>query len=268
MPFSQRYGYVKPEKILIREQMEGAVLNAVVNCSVDFCNPIICGPHDLYNGMLREFKQHYLNLQYRDFNRAPGPFEYINREEITWYKRLDVIEWSISYHREKIERLWTQKDISEYEYKEYAQALNLFIEKLNSEFERLNYAYRIIDDVFVETTSSSELSTIQETLNEADTNVVTHLEESLRLLSPRNQELSTRNAIKEAISAVEVAARKVTNTKTLDDAFKKLKGVIHPMIKMSMENLYHYTNQKDTGIRHGWMEQANEPSINEAILYS
>ena len=73
------------------------------------------------------------------------------------------------------------------------------------------------------------------------------------------------DAIKEAISAVEVSARQITCTKTLDDAFKKLVE-IHPMIKNSMEKLYHYTNQKDTGIRHGWMEQSAEPTINEAIF--
>ena len=91
------------------------------------------------------------------------------------------------------------------------------------------------------------------------------MQESLKLLSPSNQELSTRNAIKEAISAVEVTARQITNASTLDEAFKKLRD-IHPMIKLSIEKLYHYTNQKDTGIRHGWMEQSDEPTINEAIF--
>ena len=84
-------------------------------------------------------------------------------------------------------------------------------------------------------------------------------------MSPSNPQLSTRNAIKEAISAVELIARRVTNTKTLDCAFKKL-NKLHPLIKSSMNSLYQYTNQPDTGIRHAWMEQQEEPTKNEAIF--
>ena len=117
----------------------------------------------------------------------------------------------------------------------FESVLENYINSLNKELERLNYGYRIIGDVFVEITSSSEMAVIQESLQEADTNTVTHLQESLKLLSPSNQELSTRNAIKEAISAVEVTARQITNTSTLDEAFKKLRD-IHPMINSQWRN--------------------------------
>lgn len=265
VPFSQRYGYVKPEKVLIREQLTGAVLNAVINCATNLYNDFLSIQYALYREMEEEFKLHYLNLQYSEFEKAKGPFEYVNDERNAWYLRLDVIEWVIAYHREQIDKLKKRKDVRESTPKNNSDALNQFIFNLNNEFERLGYAYRIIDDVFIETTSSSEMAVIQESLKEADANSVTHLQECLRLLSPSNQELSTRNAIKEAISAVEVTARQITDTKTLDDAFKSLRE-IHPMIRLSMEKLYHYTNQKDTGIRHGWMEQSDEPTINEAIF--
>ena len=265
VPFSQRYGYVKPEKVLIREQLSGAVLNAVINCASKLYNDFLSIQYELYCEMEKEFKLHYLNLQYREFENAQGPFEYVNNEKTAWYLRLDIIEWVIAYHREQIEKLKNRKNMHESVPINNTNALNKFISNLNWEFERLGYAYRIIDDIFIETTSSSEVAVIQETLDSADVNSVTHLQECLRLLSPSNQELSTRNAIKEAISAVEVTARQMTGTNTLDDAFKKLRD-IHPMIKLSMEKLYHYTNQKDTGIRHGWMEHSDEPTINEAIF--
>ncbi|MBD5240973.1 MAG: hypothetical protein HDS59_02680 [Barnesiella sp.] len=266
-PFSQRNGYVKAEKVLIREQLTGTVLNAVMNATSDMFvrlnNPNIT---NLGERLINEFKLKYLNLRYEQMQYYNGPIEYIDDEEKEWYYRLDVIEWVISQLRLFIHDMYQNSQISNrYVKNAFESVLENYINSLNKELERLNYGYRIIGDVFVEITSSSEMAVIQESLQEADTNTVTHLQESLKLLSPSNQELSTRNAIKEAISAVEVTARQITNTSTLDEAFKKLRD-IHPMIKLSMEKLYHYTNQKDTGIRHGWMEQSYEPTINEAIF--
>lgn len=265
VPFSQRYGYIKPEKVLVREQLSGAFLNAVLNCVADLYNSYFSIQYQLYEEMEREFKLHYLNLQYRAFEWAKGPIDYVNDEDVEWYRRIDVIEWIISFHRIQIDKQRTLKNVHPSIPKNNSDPLDQFIVNLNYEFERLGYAYRIIEDVFIETTSSSEVEVIQESLEEANTNCVTHLQECLRLLSPSNQELSTLNAIKEAISAVEVAARQITNTNTLDDAFKKLREV-HTMIKLSMEKLYHYTNQRDTGIRHCWIEQSEESTINEAIF--
>ena len=109
------------------------------------------------------------------------------------------------------------------------------------------------------------MATIDEALGSADCEVVAHLSECLKLMSPSNPRLSTRNAIKEAISAVEVVGRKITKTNTFDDAFKKF-NTLHPQIKSSMKALYHYTNQPNTGIRHAWMEQIEEPTMDEAIF--
>lgn len=35
MPFSQRYGYTKPSNVIIREDLSGAILNAVLNAFVE-----------------------------------------------------------------------------------------------------------------------------------------------------------------------------------------------------------------------------------------
>lgn len=257
VPFSKRYGYVKPEKIIVREDLSGDILNMVMNCLNDLYNRLLF-PYDLYKKTNHTFHHKYLNLRYCE--EGPTIQDYIDNLNIPWYLRLDVIEWLISQHREQCEN---ESNIISCNH--LHSILDKFIDNLNNEFERLNYGYRIIEDVFVETTSATEIAVIQEALDNAESTSATHLQECLKLLSPSNQELSTRNAIKEAISAVEVTARQITNTNTLDDAFKKLRG-IHPMIKLSMEKLYHYTNQKDTGIRHGWMEQSDEPTINEAIF--
>lgn len=258
IPFSQRYGYIKPEKVLIRERLTESVLNSTYN----FVKELLQDERfrNSYLDLNLELSLKVLNLRIDQV--CPRFIDLIIDEQIPWYKRIDYIEWFIIFLRSWIndrKRGYT----SQYT-EECNNRLSKYIDWLNSEYERHNYAYRIIDDVFVETTSKTEITTIQTALENSNDNVVTHLQECLRLISPSNQDLSTRNAIKEAISAVEVTARQITKTNTLDEAFKKLS--IHHMIRTSMKSLYHYTNQGDTGIRHGWMEQQDEPTIDDAIF--
>ena len=72
-----------------------------------------------------------------------------------------------------------------------------------------------------------------------------------------------RNAIKEAISAVEAAARVITGDRkaTLGKALKAMKKQqrvkIHPALEKAYITLYGYTSDED-GIRHG---MAEEPDI-------
>ena len=260
IPFSQRYGYTIPSNVIIREDLSGAILNAVSNAFIELYDKDEFSS-DFRWEMNHDFARYFLNYRLDNITQyAPYYMYFISDEEEIWYKRIDAIEWIIAYHRKQL-----CNSILNWEHANNQSALNKFIEKMNWEFKRLNYAYRIINDVFIETTSESELSTINETLESADSNVITHLSECLKLMSPSNPQLSTRNAIKEAISAVEVIARKVTNTKTLDDAFKKFDN-LHPQIKSSMSSLYQYTNQPNTGIRHAWINQKEEPTIDEAIF--
>lgn len=260
IPFSQRYGYTKTSNVIIHEDLSEAILNAVSNAFIELYNKDGFSS-DFHWEMNRDFARYFLNMRLDNIDKyAPYYMYFINDEKEIWHKRIDAIEWIIAYHRRQL-----CNSILNQEHDKNQSALNKFIEKMNWEFKRLNYAYRIINDVFIETTSESELSTINETLESADSDVVTHLSECLKLMSPSNSQISTRNAIKEAISAVEVIARKVTNTKTLDEAFRKFNN-LHPQIKSSMSSLYQYTNQPNTGIRHAWMQQAEEPTIDEAIF--
>ena len=261
IPFSQRYGYVKPEHVLIREDLSGTILNAVINSLSELYNKYGFSL-DFFNDMNNSFARYYLNLRFEEMRKFRYYYiDFIDNPNTKWYERLDAIEWIIAYHRKQINESKKTSQVKN----QNETALNTFITDLNREFERLNYAYRVINDIFVETTSACELSIINQAMDSSEDDIVTHLSECLKLMSPSNPQLSTRNAIKEAISAVELIARRVTNTKTLDCAFKKL-NKLHPLIKSSMNSLYQYTNQPDTGIRHAWMEQQEEPTKNEAIF--
>lgn len=260
IPFSKRYGYAEPTNVVVREELSGAILNSILNAFTDLYGKLSF-PDNWCWTMNIDFARYYLNMRLDQIDYSFLYYRYfIVNENNEWYERIDAIEWVIGYHRNQIEKV----DNSVLK-KQIRNSLDSFVYFLNQEFDRLNYAYRIINYIFVETTSKNELSTINETLETVDNDVVTHLSECLKLISPSNPKLSTRNAIKEAISAVELIARKVTNTNTLDNAFKKFTK-LHPLIRSSMMSLYQYTNQSNTGIRHAWMEQTEEPSKDEAIF--
>jgi hypothetical protein len=83
-----------------------------------------------------------------------------------------------------------------------------------------------------------------------------HIIDALGKLGQRPQ-ADLRNAIKEAVSAVESAARVVTGIEkaTLDDALKVLErtGRVHPTLKAAWSKLYGYTSDEH-GVRHAMTE--------------
>lgn len=174
-----------------------------------------------------------------------------------WYRKLDLVEFSVKY-------------VLEYKSKiPYGYAED-FISDLNSEFARLNFAYRIVDKEIVEITSDEEIVTIEDALANSTVTVRRHLNEALRLMSQRPLS-DSRNSIKESISAVEAFCREKTGESTLGKALSKLEnnGIKIPkMLKEAFDKLYAYTNQKDTGIRHALMDDDGTyvPSSDEAMF--
>ena len=246
--FSERYGYIQPSTILIREKMTEEIINS------------ICSTYDLlaqYNNRFYEELEKYL---WRFFlNNRLGDF-YINRghyivatdylkADYPWYKKMDLIESTLSFLE------------NDNNYKEI-----FFVDTLNSEFKRLNFAYRIIDGQIVEVTSDIEILSIETALKSPSNGVNEHLQTALKLLSKRPKG-EYRNSIKESISAVEAIVREITGENTLN--FKKIenKGVIIPSaLRISLEKLYGYTNHESTGIRHALMDDSNVPDADEAIF--
>lgn len=145
-----------------------------------------------------------------------------------------------------------------------------FINLLNAEFDRLHFAYRIINDDIVEIDSKEEIETIEDTLRNASTTIRMHLSRALDLYAQR-PEGDYRNSIKESISAVEVYCREKTGENTLGKALNKLEqgGLIIPsVLKQAFDKLYAYTNQPDSGIRHALMDDsgAYTPKAEEALF--
>ena len=256
--FSERYGYTKPREVIIREVMPVEIANG------------ICTAFDLLKKNLASLENTYdLSTKYRDieevvwihfFNRRladfSGRYDVITNYLLSsspWYYRLNLVEFSIQIMRDN------------FDYQDYQGLLDKFISYLNKTFLRLGYAYRIVNDLIVEITSEEEIIEIEKALTIGDS-VATHLSTSLELLSKR-PDGDYRNSIKESISAVEVICRELTGENTLGKALNLLKGKgieLPHNLETAFTQLYAYTNNKDTGIRHALMDETNEPGFDEA----
>lgn len=282
LPFSERYGYVKPSNVLIREKITPEIQNAICNCI-----------HDLYHterGLSYEEELekrlwvYFLNREKSLFYSIETFFpvfphvfsSYLKDEKEPWYKKLDLLEAAIKHlseiDREKtpIIKEWIEEggQRRDEEDNRIPPTTRDFIEQLNSEFERLHFAYRIVEGKIVDMTSGEEIAEIEKAIEDSSDNIRRHLTNALELLAIR-PEGDYRNSIKESISAVEAYCREKTGERTLGKALKRLEStsiVISDELKKSFELFYRYTNAEDTGIRHALMDETGEyiPSEPEA----
>lgn len=136
---------------------------------------------------------------------------------------------------------------------------------VNGLLERDMSGYRIRDGIVVPITDEAELGAIDEALGVGDSfdGARKHIRAALEKLSQR-PEPDLRNAITEAVSAVESAARVLTgkHKATLGDALKVLEkdGHVHPALKDAWLKLYGYTSDED-GLRHAMID---DPEIDFA----
>lgn len=252
--FSERYGYVKPNDVIVRECITEPIKNSIYNWFSMLRNA--CG--NKYETLEKIVWIQFLNKKLDDFPYH-DPFDnidiickFLDNSRKEWYRKLDLIEFAYPY---------IKNIISDEEFKNK-------IKQLNKEFERHNFAYRLIDGNVVEITAECEIEAIENAINDTNSNIRTHLQTALKHISV-SQEPDYRNSIKESISAVECFCREITGQKTLDDAFKKMEkaGVIlNSEMKKGFEKLYHYTNDSNTGIRHALMNDSNAPTADEAIF--
>lgn len=261
--FSQRMGYSPTDDLFVREKITVEIGNAICNCYDDFRTEVQHYSPYLYRNMEAYLWRYFLNNKMSDFG---DEYHYkvvlkwaILDESYPWYKKLDILESSIDY----------LYDFST-QYIQYRGLIDKLVESLNFEFERLNFAYRIIDKQIVEVTAEEEIVSIKKALEENKDSVREHLTNALKLCSKRPVG-DYRNSIKESISAVEVICRKKTDERDLGKALSKLekRGVIIPqMLKTAFNNLYAYTNDKVTGIRHALMDDEGTytPGSDEAIF--
>lgn len=258
--FSERYNYTKPSDVIIREQITPEIQNAICSC-YDRLKDALPKTGTYYENPYVALEKH---LWTYFLNQREGNFREGRRYHVVatlfledvhnpWYRKLDLVEFTIKYlHKFSI------------------AVSNKFVKQLNSEFERLSFAYRVVGTEIVEITSKEEIAAVESAMHDSATNIRTHLNKALELYAQRPVG-DYRNSIKESISAVEAYCREITGENTLGNALNKLKDrglAIPPILRTAFEKLYAYTNQPDTGIRHALMDDEGTytPASEEALF--
>lgn len=263
--FSERYGYVQPSDIIIREEMPKEVSNAICNTLDLLEKELDSQAHVVrYEDIELELWCHFLNQKRSDFYHDFGWHEivattYIDDAHNHWFKRLDMLEYIIQY---LIRHPTGYNDSSQRVHK-------LFVKVINSEFKRLQYGYRIVDGLVCKVTSNEEIKSIETATNDKNNGVQEHLQKALEHYAKR-PEGDYRNSIKESISAVEAICRELTGESTLGKAISNLekKGIpLQSQFKQGLQNLYNYTNDEATGIRHALMEPDGEHVLSQDEAY-
>lgn len=251
--FSERNGIIKSSDALIINQITAEMRIAIYNCYTNTIVPANFGRINVY--IQREVCARFLNRS--TYNFRNGGFEdvispYLHEDFHEWNKYYDLVEFII----ETYNSLGGGRD------------LLCFIKELNKDFERLNYGYRIINNLVTPITSIAEIESIEETIDSVRDNIREHLKSAIKLLSEKENP-DYRNSIKESISAVGALCREMTGENDLGKALfslEKKQGTLHPQLKAAFCNLYNYVNEKRSGIRHELMDETGTyvPSYHEA----
>jgi len=257
MKFSERYGYANTSDVMIRETITPEVLNAICNCYDDLeaeLRSISPVDENFQTNLEIYIWTYFLNKRKNEYKAFdPVCIAFLKNKDIEWYRKLELIEETISVIRRHIPDF----DIQSY-----------FIKPFNFEFERLNFGYRIVEDKIIDITSEQEIKTIETAINNNKDNVKIHLNNAIKLYAQR-PEADYRNSIKESITAVEAFTRKITGDKGLNLAKFESAGIkIPPVLRNSFNIIYGYTNDPATGIRHALMDETAEyvPGAEEALF--
>jgi hypothetical protein len=162
---------------------------------------------------------------------------------------------------------WTVYDFLEFVLKncpeDLAESLRM---RSNEVLETENAAYRIVHNEVCEISDEHEINAIEEALSAPFTAARKHLNRCLELLSDK-QNPDYRNAVKEAVSALESASQEVSGlpSATLGDCVKSMErsGKLHSAFKEGLLKLYGYTSDSG-GIRHALTENDVPPTYSEA----
>lgn len=251
--FSERYGYSVSNTIV-----RGRLIPSIVNSIINYCCLLKEDYSHVYADVIRQVWIFFLNnrVDYLDSHlyRHPDPIvDVFSSDSKLWYEKMDLLEFVHEVFQRKIQ----EEDLLEYD------------KFLNSEFERHNYAYRLVSGSIVEVTSEEEIHSIELACENEFGEVKVHMKSAIKFMSSSNQEPDYRNSIKESISAVESFCRVVTKKTTLGEALKALEvnGVsIQPQLKDGLNKIYAYTNNDKTGIRHALIEDGYVPTSDEAMF--
>jgi hypothetical protein len=255
--FSERNGYKMPAEQLalesVPEEVENAILSAFTRLLGRIAGPFELSPSQTVKEELCEylwthfFHKELSTLRSDHFMKAE---DWIRKEHISsttpWHIKLGFVEAVID--------IANSQDFSKYYIRD-------FVTELNGQFETLSYGYRIIKGNVIEITSELEKKAIETAIDKGRKPVKEALQQALVDHCAR-PEANYAGSMKNSLSAVEIECCRLTGESTLGPALSKLKknGIaIHSQLEAAFQNLYRYSNDEKTGIRHG--KKVNEDTF-------
>ncbi|GAA4930373.1 AbiJ-NTD4 domain-containing protein [Mucilaginibacter defluvii] len=253
--FSQRLG-LKPIKVEIqRERADSELRNELWNAIYityfhNQTSKLIMNLSSSKSILLQKIWIYYFKQAFDELpNYVYEITERIKNEMLRkmWHDLFDILEFIPDNYNEENEK----SDESAINKKFYAWA--------NKILERHLSAYRFVNGLLTEITSSEEIDVIEHAVNNIKfLPPVLHLRRALELFSDRSNP-DYRNSIKESISAIESFCKTITEDSkaTLGKALAVIekKHELHASLKSAFNALYGYTSDAQ-GIRHALMDES------------
>ncbi|RZO62398.1 MAG: hypothetical protein EVA89_09175 [Sandaracinaceae bacterium] len=257
MKFSERRGVSPPQMPLEPEGMPSTLRNrlwTVVRARIGMWSEL-----DTFDGELRPSRQVYelWDGHYRESSDTlPSAMNEVldllraKFLKSTWHEIYDLLEFIAGLDSRTRPRKQS------------------FPQVVNQVLEEELAAWRFIGLQLQQVTGSDEMASITEATESTVDGVRLHIRAALQCLAQR-PDPDTRNAIKEAVSAVESAARSVTgrDSAVYSALAQRLAADgAHPQFVQAWKNLYSYTSDAG-GVRHGAKDGEEIPSVDEAKLF-
>jgi len=256
--FSERIGAVSPRTSIQVESMSSELRNSLWNLFFELYED---HDHDYWirvaKHVARFFRRVPLDeLPYRDYDAREWLKEYFFG--LSWHAEYDLTEFLVHNHREM-----TTTRYGDYRESSHRIDERRFLEAVNRILEREISGYRFVQGVLTPISNTEETGAIDDAVAAAHESGLLgaqqHIRAALELLGKKPTP-DYRNAIKEAISAVESVAKQIVgaDSATLDTALKDLseKTEVHGALRSGFSKLYGYTSD-ESGIRHAILEHPN-----------
>lgn len=257
--FSERIGAVKPSKILQVDSLSDELRNSLWNLFLALYED----ENDRYwrrvaTHIARYFRKVPVDeLPRHDFELrdwVKGLFF-----SLPWYAAYDLTEFLVHNHDEMTTISYREGYASSHHQVDNERFMNA----VNHILERELSGFRFVQGTLVPITTKEEIEEIDSAADEAGkfglAGAREHIRAALALLGKKPKP-DYRNAVKEAISAVESVVKQISksDSATLDGALKELsaKSEIHGALGAGFSKLYGYTSDK-SGIRHALLDEPN-----------
>jgi hypothetical protein len=251
MRFSERYGYVKVSTVIQTDGMNDRLRNCLWNLAEPCLTADTSWDKNEGNScqVARAIAQHYLKTRVDELPALVDQAKSWIRTlflDVQWYQVYDLIE------------LFVLMELVE-------------PDEVNQVLENELSGFRCIDRSIVPVHTQEEVQSIENAINDNDgvPGARQHLKNSLKLLSDRENP-DYRNAIKEAISAVEGTASVLSGHSKVElgkalTILEAEKG-LHGALKAGFSSLYGYASNAE-GIRHAMLDAESNLGQEDAIYF-